>query len=269
MSFRTGVARHPGGHPQRLPTRHRGHPPGGPARWCAGRSSCRRSRPCPRAGWSTLPGRAAPSWSTYPGPTSRRADDRAAARAGLYGVPHLVRRARRAVAHPPGRRPRPALARPRHPLAAVPDRRLRRRRRRACSTRLGIDHGDRGRLLARRGGRAGGVAPPPRPGQRAGARLDRTQPARPPGRADVLPGDDAGDAPALPGRAHQGRAGGRRRCRRCRRSRSPTATDWGRRSSAAPSAWSMPEVLGELGRFNSASVDRLDRRADRRGRHRP
>ena len=86
----------------------------------------------------------------------------------------------------------------------------------------------------------------------AGARLDRAQLPRPHGRADVLPGDDAGDAPAVAGRAGQGRAGRRRRCPSCRRSTIADAVDWGRSEFRSTSAWSMPEVLGELGRFNSA-----------------
>ena len=37
---------------------------------------------------------------------------------------------------------------------------------------------------------------------------------------------------------------------------------WGRAEFRSTSAWSMPEVLGELGRFNSAVLDRRGRRAD-------
>ena len=181
-----------------------------------------------------LPGRGSTFVRRRARPAARRADDRAAARAGLHGVPHLVRRARRAVPDPPRRRPRPALARPRHPVAAVPDRRLRRRRRRRCSTSSASTR--RSWPATRWAGpspRWSGTATRERV---AGLVLclDRPQPPRPRGRADVLPGDDAGDAPALPGRAHQGRAGGRDAARAAVGRRSPTPSPGAARSSAAP-----------------------------------
>ena len=199
----------------------------------------------------TLPGRGRDVRRRRGGPHPRRADDRAAPRAGLHGVPLLVRHARRAVPDPPGGHLRPALARPGDPVAAVPARRLRRRRRRGAG-RARHRPGAGGRLLAsaaRSRRRSGTGTPTGSPGW---CWLDRAQLPRSQARAVVLLDDDAGDAPAVAGRRVPGRAGRAAACADAGGAHAATRSGWGTGEFRSTSAWSMPEVLGELGRFNSA-----------------
>ena len=88
-------------------------------------------------------------------PDARRARRRAPARPGLHRPPRWALAMGELVADPPGDHARPALARSRDPLAAVPLHRLCRRRRRAAG-RARRRAGDRRRLLDGRRDRAAG-----------------------------------------------------------------------------------------------------------------
>ena len=155
-----------------------------------------------------LPGRGRTFVIDVPGPTPDGAHCRAAARARLYGVPQLGARPRRALAALPGDHPRPALARTRHPLPALPLRRLRRRRGRRDGRARGREGGHRGLLDGWRH-RPADVAPAPGARGRAGAVLDGAQLPRRHPRAVLLPGAHRCDAPAVPGRPHPRRTDGR------------------------------------------------------------
>ena len=196
-----------------------------------------------------LPGRGRTYVVDVPGPDARGADRPAAARTRLHGGPDLVPRARRALEHLPRGRVRPALARARHPLAALPAA--------DCADdvaalldALGVDRRDRSRATRWAGHRPARLAPAPRAGRRSGAVLHRPQLPRRPPREVLLPDRSRGDAPAGPVRPGQGRAAAET-CPR-RRTWTPRPRALGKAEFRSTSAWSMPEVLGELGRFNSA-----------------
>ena len=197
--------------------------------------------------------RDAPSSSTCPAP--RRTPPRSccctrwAARRTSAGSPPLGELSRTL----PRGHLRPALARPRHPVRPVPVRRLRRRR--------GGGHGrarhrpGRGRRLldGRRGRPAELWHRHPRAGRPGWCSCSTARNFRGHKREQFFfPLMTAGDEPAVPGRASPRSSSSRSGCRTC------PPYDARDRSAGAPrefrstSAWSMPEVLGELGRFNSA-----------------
>ena len=196
--------------------------------------------PSPEGRMLDLPGRGRTFVVDVPGPDARRADGGAAARARLHGVPLLGRalgelsRTHRVVTfdqrwHGRGIR-----------SAAVPLRRLRRRRR-GGDGRAGHRPGDRRRLLDGRRGRPADVAPAPGAGRRPGARArPRATSAATTRERFFFPLMTAGDEPAVPGRRSPRSSGSPRRCRRCRRRRPRPGRAGAQASSAAPAPGRCP-----------------------------
>ena len=108
------------------------------------------------------------------------------------------------------------------------------------------------RLLDGRRDRPADLASAPRPGRRAGALLDREEPAGDTAREAVLPAAHRRHASRSPATRWPGWSAWPRPCRSCRRWTPSIPTAWGAVEFRSTSAWSFPEVLGELGRFNSA-----------------
>ncbi len=218
----------------------------------------------PEGRWLELPRRGRTWLTDVPGPTPDAPTIILLHAVGCTGqltwfpsIPELAK-------HLPGHHVRPALARARHHVRAVPHLRLRRRRRRR-DRRPRARQADRRRLLDGIGRRAARLAPAPRRRRRAHPRrehgaLPHQRPrTRLPRRHGAQHGTER-DAVTLARRQPRQR----RHRRGHRRRRAPTPLVGPCASSGRRSAWAVGQAVASLGRHHSSPWLSHDRRAHRR-----